>query len=158
MTTTTPLPPAAPPQGCTCARLRRLTRRITAVYDRELAAAGLRVTQFSLLAVLRGQAGESDMAVSDLAARMDMDRTTLTRNLKPLIARGWAALQVDATDGRVRRVSITREGQSALAAARSHWRRAQDEINGTLGASTVAALHQWLDAVTPAFRPEGVDA
>jgi DNA-binding MarR family transcriptional regulator len=154
---TSPAPPA-PPQGCTCARLRRLTRRVTAVYDHELAAAGLRVSQFSLLAVLRGQAGEQGMPVSNLAAHLDMDRSTLTRSLRPLIVQGWAALQTDASDARVRRALITDAGQAALAAARPHWRRAQDQINGTLGETTVAALHQWLDAVTPAFRPDGVDA
>lgn len=69
--------------GCTCARLRRLTRRMTALYDRELAPTGLRLTQYSLLATLRREGGAVGIAVSDLAAAMDMDRTTLTRNLRP---------------------------------------------------------------------------
>jgi hypothetical protein len=43
--------------NCTCARLRRLTRRMTALYDRELAQTGLRLTQYSLLATLRGKEG-----------------------------------------------------------------------------------------------------
>ena len=149
---------AAAPRGCTCARLRRLTRRITAVYDRELAAAGLRVTQYSLLATLRHQAGTAGMPVSDLAARMDMDRTTLTRNLKPLIDQGFAALVADAQDGRVRRARLTDQGQAVLTAAQPHWLRAQQEVNRTLGESTVADLHHWLDEVTPAFRPEGDEA
>lgn len=148
------LPPALP-QGCTCARLRRLTRRITAVYDRELAAAGLRVTQYSLLSVLKRAAGAEGMPVTELAARMDMDRTTLTRNLKPLIDQGYAALAPDAQDRRVRRALLTPQGLNALEAARPHWLRAQQEVNRTLGEATVADLHHWLDEVTPAFRPEG---
>ncbi|WP_298235114.1 MarR family winged helix-turn-helix transcriptional regulator [uncultured Azohydromonas sp.] len=147
--------PPALPQGCTCARLRRLTRRITAVYDRELAAAGLRVTQYSLLSVLRHAAGAEGMPVTELAARMDMDRTTLTRNLKPLIDQGHAALASDAQDRRVRRALLTPQGAAALEAARPHWLRAQQEVNRTLGEATVADLHHWLDTVTPAFRPEG---
>jgi DNA-binding MarR family transcriptional regulator len=154
-------PPGAQPalpRGCTCARLRRLTRRITAVYDRELAAVGLRVTQYSLLSTLRREAGAAGMAVSVLAERMDMDRTTLTRNLKPLIDQGLAALAADPQDARVRRALITEAGQAALAAAQPHWKRAQLEVNRTLGEATVAGLHDWLDRVTPAFRAEGEQA
>lgn len=149
------VPPPALPQGCTCARLRRLTRRITAVYDRELAAEGLRVTQYSLLSVLKRAAGADGMPVTELAARMDMDRTTLTRNLKPLIDQDYAALAPDAQDRRVRRALLTPRGLQALEAARPHWLRAQQEVNRTLGEATVAQLHHWLDEVTPAFRPEG---
>src|SRR5262249_59557256 len=78
------MPIALPPErvtGCTCSRLRKLTRRITQHYDAHLVAAGLRVTQYSLLANLcRG--GPATM--SKLAVALAMDRTTLTRHLKPL--------------------------------------------------------------------------
>jgi DNA-binding MarR family transcriptional regulator len=151
---------AAPqaPRGCTCARLRRLTRRITAVYDRELAVVGLRVTQYSLLSMLRRAVDPAGLPVTALAQRLDMDRTTLTRNLKPLIEQGYAALAPDVQDHRVRRALLTPAGLDALAAAQPHWLRAQQEVNRTLGEATVADLHHWLDTVTPAFRPEGDDA
>src|SRR5262245_65682438 len=71
--------------SCTCFKLRRLTRRVTAVYDRALSGAGMRVTQYSLLTHLRGLRGA---AMSELAKILDMDRTTLTRNLRPLIEAG----------------------------------------------------------------------
>ena len=145
----------AAPQGCTCGRLRRLTRRVTAVYDRELASVGLRVTQYSLLGALQRDAGPEGLPVAELAERMDMDRTTLTRNLQPLTAQGWAELVADPHDRRVRRARITPAGTVTFAAARPHWRRAQQAVNSTLGAQSVAALHRWLDEVTPAFRPDG---
>jgi hypothetical protein len=53
----------------------------------------------------------------------------------------------------VRRACVTAAGNAALAAARPHWKRAQEEVNRTLGQANVAALHDWLDQVTPAFRP-----
>lgn len=145
--------PPSPPQGCTCARLRRLSRRVTAVYDRELAGAGLRVTQYSLLAVLQREVGAAGMPLTELAERLDMDRTTLTRNLRPLIDKGWAELIASTADARVRLARATAAGAAAWAAARPHWKRAQAEINHTLGEATVSGLHQWLDAVTPLFRP-----
>lgn len=141
--------------GCTCAKLRRLTRRITAVYDRELAAAGLRVTQFSLLAALRSDTGSSGGGISltELAERMDMDRSTLSRNLRPLIDRGWAELVAHAQDARVRVARLTPQGLAQWQSARPHWKRAQNEVNATLGAAQVLQLHQQLDEVTPLFRP-----
>lgn len=151
----TPTESTAAPQGCTCGRLRRLTRRITAVYDRELAAVGLRVTQYSLLGALQRDAGADGLPVAELAEQMDMDRTTLTRNLQPLATQGWAELVADTHDRRVRRARITAAGAAAFAAARPHWRRAQQAVNSTLGPQSVAALHQWLDQVIPAFRPDG---
>jgi DNA-binding MarR family transcriptional regulator len=151
-------PTPASPQGCTCSRLRRLTRRITAVYDRELAAAGLRVTQFSLLGALQRDGVVADgLPMAELAERMDMDRTTLTRNLRPLLDRGWVGLSPDPSDARVRRARISADGQAVFAAARPHWRRAQQQVNRTLGEPAVAELHDWLDAVTPAFRPGADD-
>ena len=142
-----------PPRGCTCAKLRRLSRRVTAVYDRELAAAGLRVTQYSMLGVVQREAGRDGMPLTALAERLDMDRTTLTRNLKPLIAQGWAEVVASEADARLRLARVTAAGAAAWQAARPNWKRAQLEVNRTLGDDTVERLHEWLDAVTPLFRP-----
>lgn len=150
--------PTAPPGGCTCAKLRRLSRRVTAVYDRSLAAAGLRVTQYSMLSVMQREGGADGLPVTVLADRLDMDRTTLTRNLKPLIAQGWVALAPSPADTRVRLARVTADGAAAWQAARPHWKRAQLEVNRTLGDTTVAGLHAWLDQVTPLFRPAPADS
>src|ERR671927_476049 len=93
--------------GCTCFKLRRLTRRVTAVYDRALSAVGMRVTQYSLLAQLRRLRG---LSMSQLAEALDMDRTTLTRNLKPLLEAAWVEIQPSDQDARIRLVRITAAG------------------------------------------------
>jgi len=138
------MPIALPPErvtGCTCSRLRKLTRRITQHYDAHLAPAGLRVTQYSLLANLcRG--GPATM--SKLAVAMAMDRTTLTRNLKPLADADLVAV-TPGDDARARIVSATGRGRRAWQGARELWREAQDEVNRALGPEQVAALHDLLD-------------
>ena len=108
-------------QDCVCFAVRRAARAITQHYDRQLRPAGLRVTQFSVLAVLSH--GEP-RPVNRVASRLGMDRTTLTRNLRPLIDRGYVALEA-GEDSRVRLVRITARGKAAAAAALPHWRRAQ---------------------------------
>jgi DNA-binding MarR family transcriptional regulator len=148
-------PEPAVARGCTCSRLRRLTRRVTAVYDHALAAAGLRVTQYSLLSHLRGRAldGARDgRPVALLADALDMDRTTLSRNLKPLVAAGWVEVDACADDARQRLVRITPAGVAQLDAARVHWRRAQDEVTATLGAEDTARLHRMVDDFLPRLR------
>jgi DNA-binding MarR family transcriptional regulator len=140
---------AARISGCTCFKLRNVTRRLTRLYDVHLAAAGLRLTQYSLLAVLvRGGA----TTMSRLADAMGMDRTTLTRNLKPLAEAGWVEVSAGA-DARERIVSATDAGRETWQAARGHWRRAQDEVNRTLGAEEVAALHALLDGAAAKLHP-----
>ncbi len=151
----TPSTPAAadPPtalRGCTCFRLRRLTRRVTAVYNRALAPTGIRVTQYSLLSNLRGVAA---VPLSQLAETLDMDRTTLTRNLKPLVDAGWLEVQPSALDARVRLVSLTASGAEQLRAARAPWKRAQEEVNNTIGEAELLQLHGILDRCVPLFRP-----
>ena len=146
------MPPAAdlPIHGCTCALLRRLNRRVTAVFDRALAPLGLRVTQYSLLSNLRRT---PQATLTELAPLLDMDRTTLTRNLKPLVAAGWVRQRQDAQDARARSVELTPAGRALLEAARPLWRRAQDEVNTTIGRPQVAQLHALADAALPRLRP-----
>jgi DNA-binding MarR family transcriptional regulator len=137
-------------RGCTCFRLRRLTRRVTGVYNRALAPAGMRVTQYSLLSNLRGVTA---VPLSQLAETLDMDRTTLTRNLKPLVDAGWVEVQPSALDARVRLVSLTVGGAEKLRAARAPWKRAQEEVNSTIGEAELLQLHGLLDRCVPLFRP-----
>ena len=147
------MPSARPPaaasdatviDGCTCFRARRLARRITQIYDRVLAPSGLRVTQFSLLSPLLRS---GPLAVGALATTLDMDRTTLTRNLKPLIDAGLVSLARSATDARQREIVLTEVGRARHRDAKKLWRRAQDEINRTLGSPKVVSLHRLFDGV-----------
>src|SRR5438445_13303592 len=74
---------------CTCLNLRRITRKVTQRYDEWLAPSGLRATQFSLLGILHAP---GEVSISGLAERMDIDRTTLTRNLQLLAEQGLVAI------------------------------------------------------------------
>lgn len=144
---------ARPARGCTCFKLRRLTRRVTQHYDRELAPAGLRVTQFSLLSAL---AARGEVPMSELADMLDLDRTTLTRNVAPLEARGYLEI-VAGRDARSRAAQITAAGRAARENALPHWRRAQTALTDLLGASRVASLHALLDTSLDAVRSAGGD-
>lgn len=136
-----PDPAASRPTGCTVFRLRKLTRRVTQHYDACLAPAGLRVTQFSLLSILLNSPPLTMLA---LARRLEMDRTTLTRNLKPLVAARYVET-VAGNDARTREITVTAKGRSVWNEARPLWRRAQNEVIAALGAEAVGDLHRMLD-------------
>lgn len=143
------------PRGCTNFKLRQLVRRVSQLYDQELAKAGLKTTQYSLLShVLK----LGPIRPGDLAAAMTMDASTLTRNLKPLVAAGWLEL-APGDDGRSRSVHITPAGRDKRAEAQPHWRAAQQQLNQQLGTDTVAALHglvdQSLERLAPVNSGEG---
>jgi len=144
--------PAAAPAPCACGRLRRATRAVTQLYDDALAPAGLRLTQFSLLRTL---ARDGPLRISDLAKRQLLDRTALSRNLDPLLARGLVVV-VRGDDARTRQVALTRAGARALRAAEPHWRQVQENVAARIGSdrldALIATLHE-LEALHPAAQP-----
>jgi DNA-binding MarR family transcriptional regulator len=110
--------------GCACRNLRRTARAVTQLYDDALRPSGLRITQFTLLvAVALGE----PVPITRLADALDLDRTTLARDLKPLTGRGL--LEITAgTDRRTRLVRLTRQGREAIARAYPLWQQAQARI------------------------------
>ena len=131
----------ASPKGCTSLKLRQLSRRVSQRFDHIVGEAGLKTTQYSLLSsiVARGP-----IRPGELAAAMEMDASTLTRNLQPLIAQGWVVVGA-GTDGRSRSVAITDAGRAKRSEAQRDWKRAQLELNERLGPERVAQLHAVID-------------
>jgi len=131
----------ASPKGCTSLKLRQLSRRVSQRFDHIVGEAGLKTTQYSLLSsiVARGP-----IRPGELAAAMEMDASTLTRNLQPLIAQGWVVVGAGA-DGRSRSVAITDAGRAKRSEAQRDWKRAQLELNERLGPERVARLHAVID-------------
>lgn len=137
------------PQGCTNLKLRQLTRRVTQHYDAELAKMGLKTTQYSLLSHV---VKLGPLRAVDLAAAMRMSTSTLSRNLQPLIASGWVAVNA-GDDARSRLISATEAGHTKRSEAQRKWRVAQESINATLGLGRVLALHALIDESLELLSP-----
>ena len=131
-----PSPPTESTAACACGRLRRATRALTQLYDDEMAPSGLRVTQFSLLRTLDR---EGPTRITQLAAHTLLDRTALSRNLDPLVARGFVEIRA-GRDARTREAALTRSGKAAVSAAEPHWKRAQSRVAKQLGAHKLETL------------------
>jgi DNA-binding MarR family transcriptional regulator len=135
---------------CTCFNLRKATRAVTQLYDDFLRPTGLRVTQFSLLTVLR-EAGK--LRITDLAELAVMDRTTLKRNLELLQREGLVRIHA-GEDARVREVSLTLAAERKLSAALPYWAKAQAHVTGNLGQTRSDQLLSHLSAAIRAANVE----
>ena len=129
---------------CLCSTARAATRELTRRYDDALRPTGLRTTQLSLLSRLDD---EGSMPLTQLAARLGVDRTSLTRELAVLTARHLVAVD-RAADRRSRVVSLTPTGAATLEAAWPLWDAAQAASLAGLGAERVARLMADLRAVS----------
>jgi DNA-binding MarR family transcriptional regulator len=129
------------PRGCTNLKLRQLMRRVAQRYDAEVGQVGLKGTQYSLLSHV---VKLGPIRPVDLAAGMNIDASTLSRNLKPLVAAGWLA-QEAGPDARSRLVRATDAGRDKRTEAQRRWRVAQESLNAALGAQRVVALHALID-------------
>jgi DNA-binding MarR family transcriptional regulator len=114
---------------CACFNLRKATRAVTQLYDEVLRETGIRVTQLTLLvaAYLSGE-----MPISQMAEVLVMDRTTLTRNLRPLEGQGLIAIRSGA-DRREKLVTLTTRGRAMVSKALPLWEQAQHQIIEGLG-------------------------
>ena len=132
---------------CTGLRIRRTSRVITQIYDHALAAAGLTINQFGLLANLYGvDLMRSDgLSIGALSEQLGVDPTTLNRTLKPLAARDLVKDVSNPADARVRLVRITEKGRREFLRAMPLWRQAQARLDGALGTKPKSALNDLLD-------------
>ena len=109
---------------CRCLAARKRARAITRHFEARLRRHGLRATQFSILAAL---ANRSPRPMGDLAERLGLERTTLTRAVRVMERNGW--LRVEASeDAREKPLSLTATGRRKVEAAFPSWKEAQDAL------------------------------
>lgn len=126
---------------CTCFAIRRAARHVSQGYDRALASTGLRTTQFSLLSAL-DRHGPRNPAV--LAEALLVDRTTMSRAVRPLERDGLVAIAPDPEDGRGRILAITPAGRAKLEEARPLWSLTEARQREAFGEERSRQLHALL--------------
>src|ERR1700719_4712617 len=125
---------------CVCGYVRKLSRIVTAIYDGALADAGLKTSQFS---VLISVANRGKARPAELTEHLQMDESTLSRNVERMCARGWLRLERES-DRRSHLIEVTDKGQVLIRKSLPAWRQAQAEVSKRLGTGTVAELRSAL--------------
>jgi DNA-binding MarR family transcriptional regulator len=132
------------PAACNCLALRQATRHVTQFYDQFLVPAGIRATQYSILARLDRKGA---MTINALAAELVMDRTTLGRNIRPLQRDGLVAIGPGKSDRRRKELRLTPLGSARFQVAQKAWTKAQDNFEQTFGPRRAKALRVLLEDV-----------
>jgi DNA-binding MarR family transcriptional regulator len=133
---------------CACFNFRKASRSVTQLFDQILAPTGLRSTQLVIL-ITSQLLGPSSIA--RLARELVMDRSTLTRNLKPLMNLGLLHFaQGDANKHKA--VELTVEGQAALIRSAPYWEQAQTHLVNKFGSEDWNRIMADLGAIVEATR------
>jgi DNA-binding MarR family transcriptional regulator len=124
--------------------MRRLTSSVTKYYDRVLAPCGLTVTQY---AVLMNVSRSEHSSVTELAYMVELERSTLTRILRPLFKQG---LVVDKKEPGARnsQLGLTEEGRKTIGRATPLWLKAQDDVKLKLGEEGRLALEKMVGSLS----------
>ncbi len=143
-----PKPMASTPRQtrCLCATVRRAGRLLTRRYEEALQPAGITVSQFELMMTLRAA---QPIGQTALATLLDIDQTTLSRNIKVLLRERWIEESAAAQDARRRSYSLSKLGAEVLAEASRCWQRVHDEMARVL---PMTGLWPTLDRITEAAR------
>ncbi|MGA8060479.1 MAG: MarR family winged helix-turn-helix transcriptional regulator [Candidatus Binataceae bacterium] len=121
---------------CIAFRVRMLNRMITAIYDEALASVGLKASQFNLLVAT---VNREETRPAELAKYLEMDESTLSRNVERMCAKGWLRLEPEE-DRRSHLIKVTEKGLGLIRKGYPAWQKAQEEVHRRLGSENVAAL------------------
>jgi DNA-binding MarR family transcriptional regulator len=133
--------PRLSPLDCTCFRIRGAARRVSQIYSKHLATTGLKISQFSLLGFVTA---EGPVSIGRLSELLATDRTTLTRNLRPLL-QGGLIERAPSGDKRRHELLATPAGRALFKRALPLWAAAEQEVRTAMGNKLTADLHGALD-------------
>ncbi|MFT7462078.1 MAG: DNA-binding MarR family transcriptional regulator [Pseudohongiellaceae bacterium] len=129
---------------CTSVRLRMLNRVVTRVYDEALRPRGIKSSQLNVLVAVSRLGA---VRPKDLAERLHLERSTVSRNVDRMVESGWLTIGRGDDDGRSHTVSITSSGKSLIRETLPDWRRAQRATEKLLGMDAVRGLHTAADGL-----------
>jgi DNA-binding MarR family transcriptional regulator len=128
---------------CHCILLRKASRKISSYYDEALAPLGVNIGQFSLLRNIRSM---EPVSLTDLALRVELDRSTVGRNTKVLERMGLVAIGA-GDDQREALLSLSEAGHALLAQGAPLWDGVQAKIEDRLGREKTQQLQELLTAL-----------
>jgi DNA-binding MarR family transcriptional regulator len=137
---------------CACNSFRKATRAVTQLFDTALQPIGLRSTQFVILATIFVNEPATYVVLSEALV---MDRSTLSRNVRPLDDKGWIMAE-SAPGKRTHYLRLTDAGRAIVTKAIPRWEQAQGHFVGNFGGDKWDALRAELGNAVDAARANGV--
>jgi len=133
---------------CISANLRKTERIITRHYDAYLAESGISAVQLPILAII---AAADEPTFRLLAEQLDLDRSTLSRNLALLAGRRLVKI-APSSGPKPGRLSLTAKGTAALRDAHRRWTEAQHALEKVFSGESLIEMVGKLKALRRAAR------
>src|SRR5262245_28682515 len=111
---------------------------------RELARAEIRISHYSVLAIIEANSG---LAQSAVAEAVGIEPARLVRVLDELERRGWIQRMRSATDRRSHALYLTQDGQKAFAHVKDLARQHETHVIERLGAAKYESLMRMLKEI-----------
>ncbi len=128
---------------CLAVRVRMLNRTITAIYDDALRPLGLTAGQLNILVVI---ARRGPISPGEVARRLNMEKSTVSRNIERMRKNGWVTVMA-AESGRKQQLTLTRQGKTLLEKSVPAWDEAQTRARAVLGRRGAESIHRVGNAV-----------
>ena len=123
-------------EQCLAGRLRLLNRVVTNLYDDALRPLGLKTSQLNILVVTAKEGVARPAVICD---RLQLDASTLSRNVERMKAKGWVEVVGDE-DGRAQPFRLTTKGHKLIERAKPGWDGAQKKLKQLLGKDSVQSI------------------
>jgi DNA-binding MarR family transcriptional regulator len=114
---------------CLSVRVRLLSRTITAIYDDALRPLGLTAGQLNVLVVI---AKRGPISPGEIARRLNMEKSTVSRNLARMRDNDWITVTAGES-GHKQRLTLNRRGKALLERSLPAWEEAQSQTRAVLG-------------------------
>jgi DNA-binding MarR family transcriptional regulator len=140
-------------QQCLGRRVARLQRLVGRRVDAELRPFGVTGPQVEMLSEM--VALDEPARPSEIAVRLGLERSTISRNLDVMVQRGLVQVAGTTSSGRTSRVAVTEAGFRTLAQVQPVWERAQEWISAAVGANALETMDAWIVALEAEGTPRG---
>ena len=131
---------------CVGVRVRMLGRMVSRHFDDALRPHGVKLAQMNLLTAI---ALRGPVQPSEVARRLAIEKSTLSRNLKLLQENGWIRT-VQGESGNSHLLELTAAGKRLYQRAAPTWQTAHDELTELMGDREVRAIHRATERVLDA--------
>ncbi len=128
---------------CIAVRIRLLNRTVTHIFDEALRPLGVKVSQLNVLMVV---AKHAPISAGEVARRLNMEKSTLSRNVERMRTHGWLKVSV-GDPGRKQVLELAAPGRKLIEKSLPFWKKAQAQTEAVLGQRGARAIHRAADSV-----------
>ena len=126
---------------CNCYTIRKISSKISKIYDNALNTVDLKITQYAILKYIIILKKTS---LKNLSTAMDYNRSTLGRNIRVLERKKLIRFN-KGEDKREVEITITNDGHKIFKIARQYWENMNNQISENLGKNKRKMLEEILN-------------